>query len=252
LLKGIGERFDVETWHKRKKGFVLPYLNVNAFAGSSEQKVESPHPQLYQQLKKLRDSISAKKDTPLYMVAASKSLEQMVSFLPQTPDELEQINGFGKTRVESYGQQFLEIIQQYCKDHNLSSRISELPPKKKRKEALNTGTRTVKPDTRAESFRLFKEGMTIGQIAQSRNLTSQTIEGHLGEYIEQGLIDISEILTPEKIEIIAPAIKDYKEGPITPIKEKLGDAITYGEIRLMIAWMSFKRSDQENQVHPVQ
>jgi hypothetical protein len=250
LLKGIGERFNIEAWHKSKKSFVLPYFSVNAYAGSSEQKVESEHPQLYQQLKRLRDTICAKKDKPIYMVAGSRSLEQMVAYLPQTADELEQISGFGKSRIESYGQQFLEIIQQYCKDHNLSSRISEIAPKKKRKEP--SAAKVVKPDTRAESFRLFKEGMTTVEIAQIRTLTRQTIEGHLAHYVEQGLIDIRELISNDKIEMMEPLVRDYDGGTINPIKEKLGDHISYGEIRLMIAWLSFKRASQQEQAHPIQ
>ena len=65
--------------------------------------VESPHPVLHQQLRRLRDSICAKKDLPVYYVVTGKTLDEMACYLPQTLDELEKISGFGKAKIENYG-----------------------------------------------------------------------------------------------------------------------------------------------------
>ena len=57
------------------------------------------------------------------MIANSKSLEEMATFLPQSKKELMQISGFGKAKVEGFGMQFLNIIVNYCQQNNLSSLI---------------------------------------------------------------------------------------------------------------------------------
>jgi hypothetical protein len=237
LLKDFDGKFDGENWHKRKKAFVLPPFSINAYAGTAEKKTQSEHPALYHQLRKLRDAICAKKDAPIYMVAGSKTLEEMAAYLPQTPSELEQITGFGKAKVETYGQQFLDIIQDYCSQNQLESRIGEKAPKKKQKKDS-----PAKPPTRAESFRLFKEGMALADIAKARSLTPQTIETHLAYYVERGEIKIEDLVSADKILLIEPAIKDLNGGSITQVKEKLGDKVGFGEIRLVIAWSSFKNS----------
>jgi hypothetical protein len=239
LLKEAGEKFDVEAWHRKKKSFVLPAFSVNAYAGAAQQRVQSPHPLLHQQLRKLRDAICAKKNIAIYLVAGSKTLDEMATWLPQTPEELEQVSGFGTVKVETYGQQFLDIIISYCKEHGLESRISEKSPKHARKE-----TRAPKKDTKAESFRLFKEGRSVSDIATARNLTVQTIEGHLAYYVRKGEIDIEELVSREKIVLIEPAIRDIAGGSIVPVKEKLGNAVGFGEIRLVMAWSAFKNGDQ--------
>jgi hypothetical protein len=41
--------------------------------------------------------------------------------------------------------------------------------------------------------------------------------------------------------IIEPALKEFNGGSIAPIKEKLSNDISYGEIRLAIAWSLFKQ-----------
>lgn len=237
LLQGISGRFDMEAYHRLKKKFVLPPFAVNAYATAAQQRTESPHPVLHQQLRKLRDNICSKKNQPVYMVAGSKTIDEMAQYLPQTLDELEKISGFGKVKLEVYGQQFLELIRQYCNEHNLDSRISEKSPKRIRKE--KTGP---KIDTKAESLKLYKEGIAVAEIAKARNLTIQTIEGHLAWYVQKGEINIEELVSREKILLIEPAIKDFNGGSILPIKEKLGNDIGFGEIRIMIAWQEFQNS----------
>jgi superfamily II DNA helicase RecQ len=89
-------------------------------------------------LKKLRDTICSKKNLPIFYVAGSKTLEEMTTYLPQTLDELEQISGFGKAKVERYGNEFLSIIKKYSLENNLFSRISEKQPKGKRKKSCHS------------------------------------------------------------------------------------------------------------------
>lgn len=243
LMQAFSGRIDTEAWHKMKRSFTVPAFTVNAYAIASQQKQQSPHPILHQQLRKLRDSICVKKNLPIYIVAASKTIDEMAMYLPQNLVELRKISGFGDAKIEQYGQQFLDIIAEYCKDRNLSSSISEKSPKRERKE--KSGEKKQKVDTKAESFHLYKEGKAIIEIAKERGLAIQTIEGHLAHYITLGEIDINELISTEKLALITPVLKDFSGGPITPVKEQLGNDISFGEIRLAIAWLKYKNKIQE-------
>jgi hypothetical protein len=44
--------------------------------------------------------------------------------------------------------------------------------------------------------------------------------------------------------LIEPAIKDFKGGSITPVKEQLGNDVSFGEIRLVMAWMDFQKQSE--------
>jgi ATP-dependent exoDNAse (exonuclease V) alpha subunit len=237
MLQGFSGKFNMENFHHRKKSFVAPSFGVNAYAGASEKKVELAHPALYYQLKKLRDSICSKKNLPIYFVASSNTLEEMTVYLPQTLEELEQISGFGKSKIETYGDEFLSIITAYSLENNLTSNISEKIPKRKRKEAKGP-----KVDTKAETFRLYKLGKSVTEIANERNLTAQTIEGHLAHYVQKGSIKIEELVSREKLVLIEPEIKNFNGGSIAPIKEKLGNRASWGEIRLVMAWTEYQNS----------
>jgi len=244
LLQGFDGRLDPEAWHKRKKELVLPSFTLNAYAGAAQPITQSAHPALHHKLRKLRDAICLKKDLPIYIVAGSRTVDEMAQYLPQTLAELRKISGFGDAKVEKYGQQFLDIIVEYCQEQGLSSLIHEKSPKRERKQ--KSGAKGLKPDTKAESFRLYREGKTIVEIAKERNLTTQTIEGHLSRYVSSGDINIEELVSRDKILLIEPAIRDFGGGSITPVKEKLGNDIGYGEIRLVLAWQQYQNGIEES------
>ncbi|CAN5257902.1 helix-turn-helix domain-containing protein [soil metagenome] len=230
--------FKATEWHRDKKNFKLPAFNVNAYAGAASYKESNvQHPILYRQLRDLRDKICSKNDTPIYLVANSATLNELVNFLPQTRSQLEKISGFGKVKVNAYGDKFLEIINNYCEENNLSSSIELKVAKRQRKEK-----NAEKTDTKSESFKLFKEGKSISEIAAIRNFTIQTIEGHLATYVQRGEIQISELLSKEKLLIIEPVLNTSKGESVTTIKNKLGNEISFGEIKLVSAWKEFEKS----------
>jgi hypothetical protein len=248
MLEGFNGQFNMEAFHRRKQKFVLPPFSVNAYAGASEKRVESPHPALHQQLRKVRETICARKDLPIYIVAGSNTIGEMAMYLPQTLAELRKISGFGDAKVKQYGQQFLDVIIGYSKENNLSSLIHEKMPKRERKErselpegkSERTGTVKKKGDTHAESFRLFKEGKTIAEIATKRNLAVSTIETHLTRFVRCGDIKIEEVVSREKLILIEAALTDFKGSSITPVKQQLNDDVSFGEIRLVMAGLGIE------------
>ena len=242
LMAGLSGEFDIETYHQRRRDFILPLFAVNVYAGEAKEVSESLHPQLHQRLRKLRDSICAKADLPIYIVAGTNTLDEMARYLPMSLIDLRKISGFGEAKIEKYGQQFLDIIIEYCRKKNLSSLIHEKTPKRERK---TTGSeKKDKIDTKTESFRLYKAGKRVEEIAKERNLTQQTIESHLAHYIFTGEINISELVSREKVSLIEPIAKTFPGKSLTPIKEKLGKEISFGEIKLVIAWLAFKENQR--------
>lgn len=251
FMRAFKNGFSVEIYHQCKNNFVVPPFSVNAYATASgaNRTLQSPHPELYKQLKVLRDELCARRDLPVYMVASGATLNEMVTYLPQTPKELESISGMGTTKIEKYGAAFLEIITRYSEQHGLSSSIHEkegssTPAKAPKAPPKEKAVKEPKPDTKLESFKLFKEGKSVTEIAATRNLTVQTIEGHLAHFVETGEIPIHELVSREKLVIIEPALKDFDGTSIMPIKQKLGDSVSFGEIRLAIAWKDFENRKQ--------
>lgn len=239
MLEGFSSRFDMEAYHRRKQKFIVPPFTVNAYAGAAQKRTDTPHPVLHQQLRQLRESICAKKGLPIYIVAGSNTIDEMARYLPQSLSELKKISGFGEVKIEQYGQQFLDVILEYTEENGLHSLIHEKSPKKERKKADPSKKKT---DTKALSFALYKEGKPVHDIAKERNLAIQTIEGHLAHYIEKGELDAEELISKEKLLVIEPVLKDHNGESLTELKQKLDNDISFGEIKLAMAWAKYKNA----------
>jgi hypothetical protein len=258
LFSGFSVAMDLDDWHQKKRSFQVPSFGINVYGGDNGSKKELSHPALYWQLKQLRDAISSRKELPLYLVASSKTIEELVTYLPHTEDELERINGFGKVKVKNYGGEFLELIRNYCEEQGLVSNMpvaeSKVTKKKRAKEGELTpagdtiGKKGAKPvsqkvDTRAESYRLYREGMSIRDIAAERGFVLQTIEGHLAHYIETGDLTIEGLVSPDKIELIADAVARLESVSIGGVKGLLGDAVSFGDVRFFLAWRNSQNKE---------
>jgi Helix-turn-helix domain/HRDC domain len=251
MLEGFNGQFDMEAFHRRKQKFVLPSISINAYAGASQKRTDTPRPALHQQLRKVREIICAKKDLPIYIVAGSNTIDEMALYLPQTLAELRKISGFGDAKVKQYGQQFLDVIVAYSKENDLVSLIHEKLPKRERKEKpLDRDDKPAaakkKGDTHAESLRLFKEGKTIAEIAKERNLAPGTVESHLTRFVAWGDIKIEDVISREKLILIEAALTDFKGSSIIPVKQQLSDDVSFGEIRLVMASMGIATEKQED------
>ena len=192
---------------------------------------------LFDQLRGLRTKMAYNENIPPYMVMGDATLQQLAAYLPFNIDDLEHITGFGTVKIEKYGSPFIDVIVRYCNLHKLSTRIDLIEKKRPRK---SSGSKPLNPgDTKKASLYLFRSGKSIQEIAAERNLKETTIEGHLADFILTGDVSINQLLEPDKIAVITRAINQATERKLTPIKEKLGDAYSYSEIRFVMAHLEY-------------
>lgn len=85
-----------------------------------------------------------------------------------------------------------------------------------------------------ETLALFKCGMKPHHIAEKRRLALSTVEGHMAQLIKSGEIDIHECMEESRIENIVSVIREIKTESMQPVKQKLGDDFSYGEIRAVM------------------
>lgn len=92
--------------------------------------------------------------------------------------------------------------------------------------------------TQIETYELFNKGLSIDDIAQTRNLKPGTIYDHLSFVIEKGLpIKLEKLVSPAREKKIIDAIKKVGPERLSPIKELLGDDFSFDEIKLIRAKM---------------
>ncbi len=115
--------------------------------------------------------------------------------------------------------------------------------KKKEKKKIDPETgleipKKVKVDTKAESFKMFKEGKTIKDIAKERSLTTGTIENHLAHYVSTGDININDVVSTQHQVFIRGIVKSMTGSYTTSdIKNQLPSDYSYAEIKMVLADM---------------
>jgi ATP-dependent DNA helicase RecQ len=77
-------------------------------------------------LKRWRNHIVEEQNLPIYMVANAKSLSAIATGLPLTKKDLLQIPGFGVAKVDKYGDEIIEMVEDYCVRHNLHTNMDVL------------------------------------------------------------------------------------------------------------------------------
>ena len=76
--------------------------------------------------------------------------------------------------------------------------------------------------------------MDIPTISETRGLTQATIERHLGYFIQQGELEITEFVPEEKINTIIPLIERDDARSLTEIKHLAGEEVTYADLHFVI------------------
>ncbi len=95
-------------------------------------------------------------------------------------------------------------------------------------------TKPPKGQTRLITLQQFKEGKSMEQIALERSLAPSTIESHLTSFIETGEIKITDLIPQEKVAAILEVIEQVGTVALGPIKGRLSDDFSFGEIRAVL------------------
>ena len=191
---------------------------------------------LFDELRQVRTVFAREENVPPYVIFSDATLIEMATYLPQTEVEMRRISGVGDLKLQKYGADFLEVIVDYCETNNLASRINLKSPKRE------TKTRTKRDasgqTTYDVSLDMFRSGLSIPEIAESRGMAVSTIETHLVKFIPSGEVMLDDLVHADKIEAIRNAIVRLNTGfAVAPVKEFLGEDYSYGEIRAVMATM---------------
>jgi len=228
IILNLKQEFTIENYFKWRKNFIIKLPNLQTHGASNKGPIVSIHPDLMQRLTVIRNNLAEEDMVPAYIIARTKSLQQLADFLPQTPKDFLQIYGFGKVRLEKYGSFFLDEIRKYCEEKNLSSRMSEIGSSEK-----ETKPKQVKGATQKESLDLYNSGKTIEEITQIRNLKESTIAGHLAKFLETGETKIDDFISKAKMEEAKLLLKEKSEEPIYRTLMKV---LTPTEVQFFMSW----------------
>jgi ATP-dependent DNA helicase RecQ len=119
---------------------------------------------------------------------------------------------------ERYGQQFLDVV------------VASLP-----RQNHHAGSYS---DTVTATLELAAQGRPIAEIARERGLAASTIAGHIERLILDGRIDdVSPWLDASTLRRITDAAAGEQIGALGPLREALGESVSFDQLRLARAWL---------------
>ena len=230
-------RFKLACLESCREGFVLKdYLQARAKATLGEtpkktrpKKTKMPvsseilNPGLYDLLKDWRNLKASEEGLPHYMILPLRTIRALSNHVPLTEDELKRVHGFGRKKLQNYGEELLILINEYSRSVDLKKEPLPEPVKEKK----------PKIDTRKVSLDLWLEHKDVKKVAEIRGLAAGTIEGHLARYVGTGELPVTDFVKPEKLEKLLAFFKKNPQIPLNEAKEQLGDDVSYGELKMV-------------------
>ena len=154
-----------------------------------KSKRERVRDELFERLRVLRRDLAHQKGIPPYLIFSDKTLEEMAAKRPLLDSEMMDISGVGEQKLKRYGNLFMDAILGYIKDQQ------------------QAGIK-IQGTTHILTYDLYKQGLSVQEIAEQRQLNPVTIYSHLAQLYAKGeAVDIFQFLSQEEYDRIAEAIK---------------------------------------------
>jgi len=147
---------------------------------------------LFEMLKDLRKKIAREKNLPPYVIFQDPSLEEMATTYPTTKEELAQVNGVGMGKVNKFGKEFLELIQQYVEENDIETATEVVV-----KSSVN------KSKTKIFIIQQIDKKVDLEEIAEMANLTFDELLTEIENITNSGTklnlnYYIDQVLDPQK------------------------------------------------------
>jgi RecQ family ATP-dependent DNA helicase len=187
---------------------------------------------LFEKLRLLRARLASERRLPPYMIFGDKTLQDMARAYPSSMEHLANVFGVGKVKLTQFGETFLASIRSYMSEKGIVKSVGVLEDVSQRGSAP-VAARALTP-TILESIRLLEQRETLESIAKQRKISVGTVIQHLEQAVEQGEVLYTSHLvfsSDERFARIAKAFAEIGNDFLAPVKNYLGDAYSYDELR---------------------
>jgi len=165
----------------------------------------------------------------------SEVKDKIFSPLKEFYSEIKGVKGLKNYNEEL--RSWLEDIEEYLNGlktaHLLETKLLD------EKNDKEVSMKIAKVPAQVLTFQLFEQGKTISEIALERGLVKETVLGHLARFAEQGLLDLSRVITSDKIKTFGKAFKTNPKETLNEWKTALPNDFDFNEIRILINHYTF-------------
>lgn len=186
---------------------------------------------LFEKLRVLRGELAKSRNLPPYVIFHDRTLVEMAVFYPRSMDEFGRIFGVGKRKIETYGEQFLSVIESHCMETNIELDQGNKP-------TLSQKGSSKVSRRREYIWKRFQAGVGVESIASSLGFTQSTILKHLiaiyssGYPIRvDGLKELSTLSQDQENKVLKSFDK-LGTFRLKPVYEEFNETIPYEQLHI--------------------
>jgi ATP-dependent DNA helicase RecQ len=189
---------------------------------------------LFASLRTLRKELADARNVPPYVIFSDVSLRHMARDYPTSAPAMLDVPGVGEKKLADFGGRFMDAISRWLLENPRQSftalRPAASPARKMKAEGALNGTTLA-------TLERFHAGISLSDIAKERGLSITTIEGHLARAVENGgKFDPRAFYSQDEEDLMRVALAGHDGSALSPIHEKLAGRISYGKLRLFLAF----------------
>jgi ATP-dependent DNA helicase RecQ len=192
---------------------------------------------LVQTLKAERKKLADAANLPPYAVFSDRTLHEMAYYFPHSQQSLLRIHGIGQGKLDKYGEHFLNLITDYCQQHNIQEMTNEQPATNvstTKSSQTSSGTKSL------EIAKAFEGGQSTSALAKQYKVKPSTIINHLYRYVQEGnsLNNLDNVLEKSQLSQIeidqgVAAFTEHGEDRLRPIYDSLNEQVSYDKLHLL-------------------
>ena len=188
---------------------------------------------LFEILRQVRKDLADDMNVPPYVIFPDKTLIEMAAYYPLSINSLKTIFGVGSRKLDRYGQAFIEVIAEYCQEHQLLE---------KRKPGARSGGPTQAVEQKPRHILVgetFNAGASLQELMEQFSVQQGTILNHLSKYLLDGhSLRSDEFLSlpdlPDEMRHrVMNAFNSLGTEFLKPVYEELGGAVNYDDLKVL-------------------
>jgi nucleoside-triphosphatase THEP1 len=227
-LEEVIKGFHLKEFIEIKSKAAIDKSTTKSKAGGSAASLSNlKYPVFYKQMREWRADKADELNVTISRVVSQKTMIDIANELPANRNELKSIKGMGGVKLKEFGKDILSMVLVFRKSEGL-----EIPfGADKEIENISLSTAEI-------SLKLFKEGNTVKEIAQQRQLATSTIEGHLVKFVDSGDLDYALLVDADRIAAISKLFDQNPRITTTEARAKLGEDFSYNEVRMVLGHLN--------------
>ncbi|HYI08552.1 MAG TPA: DNA helicase RecQ [Thermoanaerobaculia bacterium] len=185
---------------------------------------------LFEALRTWRREAAAARNVAAFVILGDRTLREIAAVRPSSIGRLGSISGIGEAKLLEYGAELMQVVDEVCTTRDLDRDTAFVPPRAPRE-------RTSPFNPAKETVRLLRQGLSIEEVMERTARARSTVLGDLCALIEARLYQPSlrQWMPEETEDAIRRAAGEAGIERLRPIKDLVGDAVSYDEIRIVVA-----------------